>query len=1632
MSSVDNRIVNMQFNNKQFQSGASDSIQSLEDLEKTISEVGTSGGLDDMGAQVDGIATRFGALQIAGVAALATIASQATTTALALGRDLLGSVTSTIFGAGASRAIDLEQAKFQFRGLGLDVKEVMANATEAVTGTAFALNEAATVATQFAGSGVKAGEDMTVALRGVSGVAAQTGKSYAEIGQIFAGVSGLGKLTTQDLMQFGVRGLDITQALADEIGVTQDQIKVMVSEGQIDFKTFAKAMDEAFGKNAVKANRTFTGALANMKVALARIGADFFTPLLKSGGDVFNALGEFFTKIQGAVGPLSKSFGQLTQVMADNVVAFFESVKVAKLFGPIIEGFKNIVSPFMAVARALGEAWVSVFPQKQNQGRSVLNSLAEGFLILTKPMRFIADLIPNLTPIFAAFFGIIKDAGTILDPIVQGFKNLAAPFAAIFKVLGDAWRDVFSINSSDEQVNGVNTLADALAFLARGFETLTKPVAWVAEQIPKLTPLFTALFEVIDDLNDIDTISASLNNLGNVAADIGGNIIAGIVEGFDSGSIKAAIESFASSIIDWIKAVLGIASPAAELVPVGESIVQGIAQGIVGAIKFIFSALATIGGAIIDGFKQLFGEMDALDWTALFNAILTGGLLFVLIKMAKTITSFIQGFGETLAAIGNPIGTLSDALKGMQDSVKPPILIQIAIAVGVLTASLIALSLIPKDKLVQGTVALAGVVGLMLGAVKALAVIDPKDVFAASASLILLSSAMLIMAGAVAAFGQIGPDKIGQGLTTMAISLTLMIGAVEFLGALGPTALAGAGAIFIISAAMVALAGAVAAFGQIDPENVGKALGTMAVSLALVVGAVSYLGALGPAALAGAGGIFIVASAMVILAGAIAAFAKTAPEKTSQALVTMGVALALIAVATAALGAIGPATLAGAGAIFIVAAAMRVLASALAVMGKVGPEKMSQGLTTVAVALAIFLAAAAVAGIAHVAIGLGVLALSMLLFGEGVFLLGVGLLAAATAFTLFAAVFAAGTGVILTGIGALLTLLPVFALQLANSFVVFVEAIAAAAPRLREAFGEIIKGILGTIRDAIPQFRKTAKELLDALFNVVKDNINRWAQLFGDLVAAGLRVIRQNIDDYVDTGVAIVLAFISGITKRLDDIIKAGTDVVVAVIKGIGNSSRRIVTAAAETIGKFVKALPPAVRDLSEDLSLVGFDIAVAIAQGIYDGLITRGIELAKAGAEAIANALPEWMQKVLGIASPSKVAHWIGEMFVQGLADGIRDSIGRAVGATVALANAVIAAGDKLVAKAQRQASKRQFAAEKAAARARLSDRFAKQAEKAARQSPKNKDLQQAAKQARNLADKQAKAAQDAQKKAEAAAQKVQDVQAFRDADKQGKGDILTARAKLLSDRAVKKLAEANAAAIAARKATGKERDRLMKEAKKEAEAAKRLADQSKAARKRADDYYAESVKDRIEAIRKAQERERKAAKEEREFNQADDAGKAAILESRAEAARKKAEAARKQSEALIKQARNLAKKDAARSQRLLDRAERLAQQAQDGIDQAKEDKEAALSLLNQDSTSGGSIGVTLELSRSAMEDAASAIDRYTKSLQQAEEAAQAATPVYQFVQTNTSPVALTDTEIYRQTRNLLSAAEIKMGVTT
>lgn len=325
MSAIDQRIVEMKFVNHLFERNAATSISTLQKLKEALNFGGAAKSLEQVETTInkmdfsrianslDAISSRFSTFGIVGMTAIQNL----TTAAMELGSKLVTSVLNPIKTGGWNRATNIDKAKFQLQGLEVLWDDIKADIDYGVKDTAYGLDAAATAAAQLVASGIEYSKGlmdpkdspMGKALRGISGVAAMTNSTYEEIAHIFTSVAGQGKLMTIQMRQLELRGLNIAANMAKAMDKTEGEIREMVSDGLIDFKTFSEAMDEAFGEHAKKANETFEGSFANMKAALSRIGADFAAPIRKNMIPVFNNLKEVFKKMKEELGDLDKGVG---------------------------------------------------------------------------------------------------------------------------------------------------------------------------------------------------------------------------------------------------------------------------------------------------------------------------------------------------------------------------------------------------------------------------------------------------------------------------------------------------------------------------------------------------------------------------------------------------------------------------------------------------------------------------------------------------------------------------------------------------------------------------------------------------------------------------------------------------------------------------------------------------------------------------------------------------------------------------------------------------------------------------------------------------------------------------------------------------------------------------------------------------------------------------------------------------------------------------------------------------------------------------------------------------------------------------------------------------------------------------
>ena len=365
---LDVRIVELQFNNRQFEDGVQESMGTLERLKSALKLDGASNGLEEVNKasksfSLDGVASaidtvndRFSTMGIVGM----TVIQDLTNMAVNFGKRLITAIPNQIISGGKRRALNLEQARFQLSGILKDtekVEQVMDSVSKSVKGTRFGLDEAAVVAAQLAASNVEAGESMLQTLKGIAGAASMTGnRSFADIGNIFATVASNGKLMTMQLRQFAAAGLNVSATLAKVYGTTEEEINEAVKKGQISFEMFAQAMSEEFGEVSQKANETFTGAFANTKAALSRIGADVAGPTYEAIRKVLvklipliDNIHEFLKPAINAINAGIEAAGSFVEKVLEGFNAIFGSIK------PAVEPIEEAVEQVEKVAHTAEE-----------------------------------------------------------------------------------------------------------------------------------------------------------------------------------------------------------------------------------------------------------------------------------------------------------------------------------------------------------------------------------------------------------------------------------------------------------------------------------------------------------------------------------------------------------------------------------------------------------------------------------------------------------------------------------------------------------------------------------------------------------------------------------------------------------------------------------------------------------------------------------------------------------------------------------------------------------------------------------------------------------------------------------------------------------------------------------------------------------------------------------------------------------------------------------------------------------------------------------------------------------------------------------------------------------------------------
>ena len=932
-ATIDQRVVEMRFDNKNFESNAKTSMSTLDRLKQSLNLSGAAKGLDSintaaknvnvsgLGSAVDTVRARFSALGVMGVTALANI----TNSAVNAGKRIVSALTIDPIKAGFSEyetkinAIQTILSNTASKGTTMkDVTRVIDELNTYADKTIYNFSEMTRNIGTFTAAGVGL-EESASAIQGIANLAAASGS------------------TSQ---QASTAMYQLSQALAAGTVKLMDWNSVVnAGMGGEKFQEALKATARDHGiavDSIIKKNGSFRDSLQEGWIT----------------ADILNETLNKFT-VEGAKN-YSKSMveaGKWTQEQADALVkeaqAMEDAATKVKTFTQLWDTLKE------AAQSGWGKSW-----------EIIVGDFEEAKELFSEISDVLGGLINDSADARNKVLQGWKDKGGRIA-LVDSLKNAFEGISSIIKPISEAFREIFP-----------PVTADRLVAITNGLKEFTANLKLSGERADKVKRIFKGIFSIFDivgkaiaavtgalfDLSGSKGISSLADFLLDITASIG-DFFTSLNESFDTGGLTGGL----SKIVSGISNVLDIA-------------VEKI-RNFGDIFSSIGKVISDVAGVIWNAIKSVFGWITENVSAGDIFAGLAGGGIFVAAKKLSGLFGTIKdaidnlfGRGEdNKIKIGEKFAEVMDSVKGTLQSfttgVKATTLVSIAVAVGILSMALKTISELDVLDISKSLFAIGVLItGLSLGfrsITKSLSKFDSKGVVKSGIALVLMATAIKILADAMVKLSELSMSEIAKSLIAVGGGLVALSVGLKIIGGT-KVSLSTSVAMLALAESCKILADALAKFGKMAWDEIGRGLTAMGGALGelvITLGVLSKVG--GGGSLLGSVGILIAVQSLSELADSLKKFGQMSWDEIGRGLTAMGGALGELGIVLGALGKIaGFSSILGAGAILIVIQGLDDLANALAKFGSMAWDEIGRGLTAMGGALAETGLAAGLTGLA--------------------------------------------------------------------------------------------------------------------------------------------------------------------------------------------------------------------------------------------------------------------------------------------------------------------------------------------------------------------------------------------------------------------------------------------------------------------------------------------------------------------------------------------------------------------------------------------------------------------------------------------------------------------------------------------
>ena len=1273
---IDKRIVEMEFQNRSFERGIKESIDSLEKLKrglnfedatKSLSDLeraGRSFSLSGIADGIDAIANKFSTLGIVGI----TVLQNLTNRAVDLGIQLAKSLSIDQITAGWSK-YEQKTSSVQtiINATGKSLEEVNAYLDKLMwfsDETSYSFSDMTAALAQMTSSGGDI-DKLIPLITGVANATAYAGKGAMEFSRAMYNLNqsyGAGYLQYMDW-----KSLELA-------GIASQQLKQVFIDTAISMGRLSKKGRTASGELVTIANfgTTLKDKWADTAVMEAAFGK--FAELSEAAYQLVQS-GKYETAAE-AIAALSGQYSELAEQA-------FKSAQQAKSFSEAIDATKDAVSSgWMKTFEII----IGDFEEATEFWTDVTEVLWEAFASGAESRNEMLQAWKDLggrDSMIEALWNFIDALRSIIQPIKDAFREIFPPMTAerLYAItegirvftekikIGDKTSENLK-NTFEGLFAIVSILKQALEAIGRAAADLIKFLLPAGEALLDITGKIGKYISALDDtIKKSDTFNQFFEKLGNA--------LQPIVEKFEGGfdSIQEVFARFADIDLSGVDAFVETLEirfrPLRVLFKFVGIIFNFILDIIQGVMPYVEKALNALGETL----RQIGEKISVGDFSGVFDLLNSGLFAGILIGIRKFIKNLGDVTGEgkgILKSIKDIFSGLGDTLEAFQQKIKSGVILKIAGAIALLAASILVLSMIDSEKLTSAMVAISALFGELIASMAIFTAITKnatfKNTIKATKSMISMSVAILVLAVAMKKLSDLDWEGIGKGLTAVTILMADLVLAARGLSGIEGKIFRTSISLIAFSAALSILADVVQKLGALDLASLAKGLG----GIGLLIGELTLFtkfANLNNMGISKGVGLIALSTAIIILASAVEKIGAIDISTLIKGVSAIGVLLGELVVFLNLTQKAKNVTSTAIG-MTILAASMLIFSKAIADMGSMPLEQIGKGLLAMGGALAEITVAlnflpkdtvSKAVALVGVASALVIMADALKNMGGMSWEeIGKSLITLAGAFGIFVAALRllpnslSGAAAILVISAALAVLTPCLKalggmtweeiakglLALAGAFAVIglaglalgplvpaILGLGAAIALLGVGVAAIGAGVmllsvgLSGLSVSLVAAGSAIVTFLGILLEGFNDLIPTIGEIIKNLVIVILEVFNECLPSIVDSILQFIIKILESLISYGPQIISLLADLIVKLLEGLTNEMPRLVEAAINFILSFFSSIIDALKKIDTDILLKAIG-----GVGLLSALVVA--------FSALTPLIPGAMAGVLGLAA--------------------------------------------------------------------------------------------------------------------------------------------------------------------------------------------------------------------------------------------------------------------------------------------------------------------------------------------------------------------------------------------------------------